>query len=194
MKPGVSSVQPSTHRARSAVWVLGCCTYLVHLLSVTACLATPVSTSWTPSLTTCCPQRGRRCQDDGETKVGMGCWWSRHQNPHYSHSSLLTAPQSRPVFILHLQMQRQPSVGGERGGKRSSARTGLFRRLLSPFLSLSFLSLSFSYTIRSEVKQAALRWVCSSLTPRLQTNSGQDEEGGSGKRSHVGGGIHSEDE
>lgn len=105
-------------------------------------------------------------------------------NPHYSHSSLLTAPQSRPVFILHLQMQRQPSVGG---GKRSSARTGLFRRLLSPFLSLSFLSLSFSYTIRSEVKQATLRWVCSSLTPRLQTNSGQDEGGGgSGKRSHVG--------
>lgn len=103
---------------------------------------------------------------------------THESTPHYSHSSPLTALQSRPVFILHLQTQRQPSVGGERGGKRSSAPAGLFRRLLSPFLSLSFLSLSFSYTIRSEVKQAALRWVCSSLTPRLQTNSGQDEEGG----------------
>lgn len=68
------------------------------------------------------------------------------------------------------------------------ARTGLFRRLLCPFLSLSFLSLSFSYTIRSEVKQAALCWVCSSLTPRLQTNSGQDEE--RGERKEVGGIAH----
>lgn len=39
---------------------------------------------------------------------------------------------------------------------------------LSPFL---------SYTIGSGVKQAALQKVCSSLTPRLQTQaSGQDEE------------------
>lgn len=35
--------------------------------------------------------------------------------------------------------------------------------------------------MRSEVKQAALQKVCSSLTPRLQTNSGQDEERGRGK-------------
>lgn len=49
-------------------------------------------------------------------------------------------------------------------------------QLVSQFLSPFFLSLSFSYTIRSEVKQAALRWVCSSLTPHLQANSGQDEE------------------
>lgn len=75
------------------------------------------------------------------------------------------------------------------------ACTDLFRRLLSPFPSLSFLSLSFSYTIRSEVKQAALCWVCYSLTPHLQANSGQDEEGGWGGRSRMGGGgIRSEDE
>lgn len=38
---------------------------------------------------------------------------------------------------------------------------------LSPFL---------SYTTGSRVKQAALQKVCSSLTPRLQTHSSQDEE------------------
>lgn len=47
---------------------------------------------------------------------------------------------------------------------------------LSSFSLSSFLSLS--YTIRSEVKQAALQRVCSSLTLRLQTNSGEDEERG----------------
>lgn len=58
-----------------------------------------------------------------------------------------------------------------------------------------FPSLPFSYTIRSEVKQAALRWVCSSLTPHLQATSGQDEERGERKEvQHGAGGTHSEDE
>lgn len=50
------------------------------------------------------------------------------------------------------------------------------------------LSLSRSYTIRSEVKQAALQRVCSSLTPCLQTISGQFEERGerkAGRKSKV---------
>lgn len=81
MKPGASNVQPSTHMDLGVVWVLGCCTYLVHLLlSLTACLAPPVFTSWMPSLTTCCPQRGGHCQDDRDSKVGMCCWWSRWQH------------------------------------------------------------------------------------------------------------------
>lgn len=171
---------------------VGCCAYLVHLLlSLTACLAPPVFTSWTPSLTTCCPQRGGHCQDDGETKVGMCSWWSRcatHESIlHFFHSFLLMALQRQPVFILHLQAQRQVFSGRRRRRNGSAACTDLFRRLLSPFPSLSFLSLSFSYTIRSEVKQAALCWVCSSLTPHLQANSGQDEEGGGRKEVPHGG-------
>lgn len=193
MKPGASSVQPSTHTELRVVWVLGRCAYLVHhLLSLTACLAPPVFTSWTPSLTTCCPQRGGHCQDDGETKVWMCCWWSRWQHMksvHFFHSSLPTAPQSQPVFILHLQAQR-PAYSGRR--KWNAACPDFFRRLLSQFLSLSFLSLSFSYTIRSEVKQAALCWVCSSLTPHLQANSGQDEERGERKEVPHGGEAHTQ--
>lgn len=57
------------------VWVPGCCAYLVLLLlSLTGCLASPVSTSWSPSLTTCCPERGGVCWDAGQ-RVGV-CWWS----------------------------------------------------------------------------------------------------------------------
>lgn len=44
------------------------------------------------------------------------------------------------------------------------------------YLYFSSLSPFLSYTIGSGVKQAALQKVCSSLTPRLQTHSGQDEE------------------
>lgn len=59
----------------------------------------------------------------------------------------------------------------------------------APSLSFFFLSLSLSYTIRSEVKQAALQRVCSSLTPRLQTNSGQQDEERGGEEGGGGGGV-----
>lgn len=59
----------------------------------------------------------------------------------------------------------------------------------APSLSFFFLSLSLSYTIRSEVKQAALQRVCSSLTPRLQTNSGQQDEERGGEEGGGDGGV-----
>lgn len=70
--PKTSTQQQTPSRV---VWVLGCYAYLVRLfLSLTGCLASPVSTSWTPSLTTCCPERGGVCRDVGQRKVGVCCW------------------------------------------------------------------------------------------------------------------------
>lgn len=56
----------------------GCCANLVRLfLSLTGCLASAVVTSWTPSLTTCCPARGGVCWDGGQRRKGVvgKCGW-----------------------------------------------------------------------------------------------------------------------
>lgn len=176
--------------ALGVVWVLGCCAYLVHLLlSLTGCLASPVSTSWTPSLTTCCPERGGVCWDAGQRKVGV-CWWSPlifkdYPLDHY----LLLFPSPVLVFLVVVSQETRPVTSSTYSvynafilkQQKNVVCRDLFKSILPIDPSFSVLSLSRSYTTRSEVKQAALQRVCSSLTPCLQTNSGQFEERGEKK-------------
>lgn len=70
------------------------CTYLVRLLlSLTGCLASQVSTSWTTSLTTCCPARGGVFRDSGQMTFLQG---SVH-HPHYPWTYFY----SQKHFTLH---------------------------------------------------------------------------------------------
>lgn len=141
--------------ALRVVWVLGCCAYLVHLLlSLTGCLASPVSTSWTPSLTTCCPERGGVCWDAGQRKVGV-CWWSPlslrlpSKITICSHSSLLTSHVSVSLtakstcYILHLQSLQRPYFERRNACKNAEiylerllSQSSVFIPLSPPFLSL----------------------------------------------------------
>lgn len=86
--------------------------YLVRLfLSLTGCLASPVFTSWTPSLTTCCPERGGVCWDGGQKKKGGGVLVvplldsspNRHSPPFFSSGISNSCVSNSKVHLLHLR-------------------------------------------------------------------------------------------